>query len=308
MTRIAHLADLHVGAALRDLARYPGAPELDPSALALLAFERLLADVIAAAPDAVLVAGDVFDRDVPPERALPVVQAALDALAGSGIRVAMIAGNHDAETGALTRLRLPAGVALLRDEAAETLIWEDLGLAIVGRSIARADEDRDLAAGYPAAPAGLRTIGMLHTSLTGELSRRACAPTTADVLDRPGYAYWALGHVHSPIAVGGTTPAWFAGGGHGRRVEELGARGWLEVTLGDADGAVEVRHRATAPVRYESLDPGELGLDGLATLLDAGPEAAHAVVWVLPERHAGLLDAARELAARDARFLVVPGR
>src|SRR6476620_4236893 len=45
--------------------------------------------------DAVLVAGDVYDRAVPPLAAVELFDAALHRLAGLGVPTVMISGNHD---------------------------------------------------------------------------------------------------------------------------------------------------------------------------------------------------------------------
>ena len=61
-------------------------------------------------PDALLVAGDVFDRSIPPEDAVRRLDRFLDEVIGKrGISVAMIPGNHDSAT------RVGANATLLKN-------------------------------------------------------------------------------------------------------------------------------------------------------------------------------------------------
>ncbi len=85
--RFLHTADWHLGRV------YHGMPLLEDQAHVLRDFVRLAAEL---KPDAILIAGDVYDRSVPPADAVKLLDEVLAELVlGLGIRVAMIAGNHD---------------------------------------------------------------------------------------------------------------------------------------------------------------------------------------------------------------------
>lgn len=98
-----HTADWHIGKTLK------GRNRLDEQ-------RAVLAEIIDIAlreeVDAVLVAGDVYDTAAPSAEAQRLVNAALLKLAGSGIEVVVIAGNHDhARTfEALRQLMATAGI------------------------------------------------------------------------------------------------------------------------------------------------------------------------------------------------------
>ncbi len=49
---------------------------------------------------------------------------------------------------------------------------------------------------YPPATPGYFNIGVLHTSLTGRDGHDVYAPCSVEDLERAGYDYWALGHIH----------------------------------------------------------------------------------------------------------------
>lgn len=80
-----HLSDLHLG---RMLHRY----SLQEEQTELL--ERLLAIVLTESPDAVLIAGDVYDRSIPPVYATQQLDGFLAALCRLS-KVFVISGNHD---------------------------------------------------------------------------------------------------------------------------------------------------------------------------------------------------------------------
>src|SRR2546422_714234 len=69
--------------------------------------------------DAVLVAGDVYDRAVPPLPAIALFDAALHRLAALGVATVMISGNHDSarRLGVGARLMERSGIHLRTDPA-----------------------------------------------------------------------------------------------------------------------------------------------------------------------------------------------
>lgn len=84
--KLLHLSDLHLGKRLCDVS--------------LLEDQAYILDQIAAiaareAVDAVLIAGDVYDKGVPPAEAVALLDQFLTVLAGQGCSVCLIAGNHD---------------------------------------------------------------------------------------------------------------------------------------------------------------------------------------------------------------------
>ena len=70
--------------------------------------EELLALCKDVHPDALVIAGDVYDRAIPPPEAVELFNEILTRLAAQGIRVLFIAGNHD------SAVRLGFGAQLLR--------------------------------------------------------------------------------------------------------------------------------------------------------------------------------------------------
>lgn len=88
--RLIHLGDLHLGKFVLEVSM------LEEQR----AFLRYLADYAAAnAVDAVLLAGDIYDRSVPPAEAVQVLDEFWCALHRAGIPVLAVPGNHDSPSG-----------------------------------------------------------------------------------------------------------------------------------------------------------------------------------------------------------------
>jgi DNA repair protein SbcD/Mre11 len=84
--RLLHTSDWHLGRTLHE------EPLLADQAWVL---DRLLEALAATRPDALLIAGDVYDRAVPSADAVELLDDALNRVAALGIPVIAIAGNHD---------------------------------------------------------------------------------------------------------------------------------------------------------------------------------------------------------------------
>jgi exonuclease SbcD len=299
MIRLAHVADIHLGARLRGLPDYPGCPEIDPVESAYDAFAALLDRILTGGYDGVLLAGDLFDRNEVTARARSVAEAALADLHDAGIPVALIWGNHDAESPLPAQLRLPPTTWLAGPQTPSTRFWDHAGLAIHAQSIADPDEGRDLAAGYPDAVPGLRNIGVLHTSLTGVHSRRTCAPTTVETLAARRYDYWALGHVHQRRTIAADPLAAYSGSGHAAREHEFGPHGYLEVSGTSTMSIVPVD---TAPVIRETLVAATQA--DIQNCFASYPDTNAIVVWTLRGPRS-LLGPAREAARCHPGFAVI---
>ena len=81
-----HLADLHLGK------RVNGFSMLEDQAYILRQILTILDDE---RPDGVLIAGDVYDKPVPPTEAVELLDGFLTELCARGVPVLLISGNHD---------------------------------------------------------------------------------------------------------------------------------------------------------------------------------------------------------------------
>lgn len=226
--RFLHLADLHLDSPLRGLARAGDAigsgPGITREALAAAIGYALDQHV-----DIVAIVGDVYDRDWQDFSTGVFFAAQLRRLREAEIPVVIIHGNHDSQSQITRRLTLPDNVRVLSAERPETLTFTELGLAVHGQSYAQRTVTENLVASYPAPVPGLVNIGLLHSGLGGS-GHDTYAPTALSDLQRCGYDYWALGHIHIRGPVDGLANVCYSGVIQGRSVRETGAHGGLLVT------------------------------------------------------------------------------
>ncbi|MEU3187690.1 exonuclease SbcCD subunit D [Streptomyces sp. NPDC006923] len=216
--RILHTSDWHLGRSFHRVSL------LDAQAAFL---DHLVATVHARDVDAVLVAGDVYDRAVPPLTAVELFDRALHRLAEAGVPTVMISGNHDSArrlgvgAGLIERAGIhlrtdPAGCAfpvLLADAHGDVALY---GLPYLEPALVR-DEFRAAKAGHEAvlgaamervradlaarAP-GTRSVVLAHAFVVGgeasdserDITVGGVAAVPAGVFD--GVDYVALGHLH----------------------------------------------------------------------------------------------------------------
>ncbi len=86
--KLLHIADLHIGKKLRDISLLPDQ---------VILLEQIVTIAQRQQVDAVLIAGDIYQRATPQSEAMTVYNRFLTALVGSGIRVYAISGNHDSD-------------------------------------------------------------------------------------------------------------------------------------------------------------------------------------------------------------------
>ena len=81
-----HLADLHIGKRVNDF------PMIEDQRYIL---EQITEIIREETPQAVLIAGDVYDKPVPPQEAVQLFDDFISGLADMNTRVLIISGNHD---------------------------------------------------------------------------------------------------------------------------------------------------------------------------------------------------------------------
>jgi exonuclease SbcD len=229
--KILHAADLHIDSPLGGLTAYEGAPVSEIRGATRRAVENLVNTAVEQKVDLVVVAGDIFDGDWRDFNTGLFWLGQLGMLHDAGIPVVMVAGNHDAASEISRNLRLPPNVTKFSESRAETKIFDDLDLAVVGQGYATRAVTKDLVLSFPDADSHLFTLGLLHTSLDGRPGHACYAPCAVDELRSKGYDYWALGHVHQREEVNVDPWIVFPGNLQGRHAREIGPKGATLVTV-----------------------------------------------------------------------------
>ncbi len=253
MFRFLHAADLHLDSPLRGLEAYEGAPVDQIRGATRRALENLVDLAVQERVEFVLLAGDIYDGDWPDHNTGLFFVGQMLRLREAGIPVVVIRGNHDAANRITKSLRLPDNVTVLGHDAPESVECpkiRELGVAVHGMSYATAEEDRNLALGYPPAEVGMFNIGVLHTGLAGAEGHQPYAPCSLEDLRAHHYDYWALGHIHKREIVCRDPWVVFSGNTQGRHVRETGAKGCYLVTV-TGDQEVRAEFHALDVFRWE---------------------------------------------------------
>lgn len=292
---------------MRGLERYDGAPLDKMRAATRQALEGLVELCLAEGVDLLLLAGDVFDGDWKDYATGLFFARQMSLLRQGGVRVVSIRGNHDAASQIQKHLVLPENVRELATRRPETVLFDDLGVAVHGQGFAKRAVTDDLAAGYPERVEGMVNIGLLHTCLTGRVGHERYAPTRLETLVDRGYDYWALGHVHSREVLRERPWVAFSGNLQGRHARETGPKGafvvsvvdgrvttveprvldvvrWcaLEVDVSDAAGGYDATDRVVLALQSEVQRADERPLAARITLVGSSP--AHDAFVSDPER------------------------
>ena len=219
--KLIHLSDLHLGKRLHEFSLLEDQEFILRQILEIISREQ---------PDAVLLAGDIYDKSVPSAEAVSLFDEFLVRLSRLGQQVFIISGNHDsAERIAFgSRLMDPGGVhlspvyngkvspLLLRDRFGDLCVWmlpflrpaqvravfpeEAEGISSYTDALRTAVEHMDL-------DPSLRNVLITHQFVTGaersdseDISVGGTDNVDASVFDP--FDYVALGHLHSPQDVG----------------------------------------------------------------------------------------------------------
>ncbi len=219
--RILHTADWHLGRVLH------GARLIDDQAHILDQIVRIAEE---SRPDVVLIAGDLYDRAVPPPDAVELMDDTLSRLVlGLDIPVVAIAGNHDSPqrtafgSRILGRQRLhvagpfgPPEPVVLDDRHGPITIWPipyadppTARLALEDEAIATHDHAMTAAcAGLAGRGGDCRTVLMAHAFVQGGAECESERPLSVggsgavSGVQFAGFSYVALGHLHRPQAAG----------------------------------------------------------------------------------------------------------
>jgi len=262
VTRLLCVGDIHLGRRPSRIAPSLAGYSLDAAALGpAAAWHRTVAWALTQRVSAVVLAGDVVDRDDDRFEAYGHLERGVKQLTDAGIMVCGVAGNHDVD--ALPRLadRIPDFHLLGAGGC-----WQTLDLPARGGE----PELRLLGWSFPSIPfrenplesleqeldGSTPTIGILHCDLNAGTS--PYAPVARADLDATETDAWLLGHIHKPGDLSGFRPIGYLGSLVGLDPGEPGMHGpWLAEV--DGRRSVRLTQLPLAPLRWESIeiDAGE---------------------------------------------------
>jgi exonuclease SbcD len=271
--RIAHTSDWHLGRS------FCAVPLVDDQARVL--FEQVFGILREHRADALIIAGDIYDRAIPPTDAVRLFDEFLTRLSVDlGIPVLAVAGNHDGPDrlafgsrllesrkiyirGALDRLEDPV---VLGDEHGPVAFYL---LPYLEPEVVRALRQDASLRGHEAATASVldgvkkhaaaeghaRTVAVAHAFVSGgqvSESERPLSVGGAGTVDArlfEGLSYTALGHLHRPQSLGEGRRVHYSGSLMKYSFDEVDHRKGVSIVELGADGAVQVESVDLTPPR-----------------------------------------------------------
>lgn len=260
-----HLSDLHLGK------RVNGYSMLEDQEYIL---NEIKAVITAEAPDAVLIAGDVYDKPVPPAEAVRLFDDFLVQLSRLGLKVFVISGNHDSPERIAfgSRLMDASGIYLspVYDGTVTPVSLHDAYgvvdvymLPFIKPAHVRRfyeTETEQIQSYTDAMQTTLshlpldhtrRNVLITHQFVTGSVRAESeeISVGGSDNIDASVFApfdYVALGHLHTPQNCGQTAPTTAADSSED---EQAGATHDTELSANEQAGATRIRYCGT-PLKY----------------------------------------------------------
>jgi DNA repair protein SbcD/Mre11 len=230
-------------------------------------WKRIVERCIARKADILLLTGDIVDRDNRYFEAIGPLQSGFARLREAGIRVYMVAGNHDfdvlqqiAGSGDYDNVRL-----LGKGGEWELARFEKDGeiIQVAGWSFPMqyVYENPLLSFDRITPDQNYLLIGLLHCDLAAGETRYG--PVGEAELLANGADVWALGHIHKPWIINREGPlAFYPGSPHALSAKETGERGAILLTIEGRD--VSFEQIPLSPVRYEAIPVDITGCSGEA--------------------------------------------
>ena len=256
--KLLHLSDLHIGKRVNELSM------IEDQEYILARIVQIVDDV---RPDAVLIAGDVYDKSVPSAEAVTLFDDFLCRLAKRALPVFIISGNHDSPERLAFggKLMEHAGIHIspvydgrvtpisLSDAHGEVFFWllpfvkpAHVKRCFPNESIESYTDALRTAIAHMNIDPGRRNVLLTHQSVTGSVTCESeeisvGGSDTVDASVFEGFDYVALGHIHGPQNIGsnrlrycGTPLKYSFSEEHHHKsvtVVQLGAKGELQLTL-----------------------------------------------------------------------------
>ena len=217
--KLIHLSDLHIGKRVNEFNL------LEDQQYILTKILNIIDDE---APDAVLIAGDVYDKSVPSAEAVALLDDFLCRLAKRDLHIFVISGNHDSpeRIAFAARLLKPVGVHLspvYDGKVAPTVLEDEHGPVNVymlpfvkPAHVRRFFPEAEIETYTDALRVAVEALGMdksgrnvlvTHQFITGAARSDSeevsvCGSDNVDVSVFDGIDYVALGHIHGPQNIG----------------------------------------------------------------------------------------------------------
>lgn len=285
-----HTSDLHIGKKLFELSM------LEEQKAAL---DQIYSVAVSESVQAVVIAGDIYDRAVPPAEAVTLLDDFLTRLADSGIPVIMISGNHDCgeRVAFADKILERQGLYIsgsYEGQLKDVAIPDEWGTvhficlpfvkpAVVGAQTSGEAVEKMLS-NVPMllseSEVSHRYVLITHYFVTGEQGEEPQPSDSETAVSVGGldnvasslfqnFSYVALGHIHKPQKIGQGN-VYYSGSPVKYSFSEAMQEKGVNLVELDGQGNVTVERRLLKPVHNMRCIKGEL-----AALMEAAGEWAH---------------------------------
>lgn len=261
-------ADIHIG---RRPSRLPN--RFDPADFSPRTIWADLAELaVTRGVDAVVVAGDLVDRENKYAEAFGAVESVATTLAEAGIPLVAVAGNHDADVlpdlaEAIDNFQL-LGQNGLWERTVLTDADGEPCLHLDGWSFPSRYHHESPLATYDLVDEGVPCLGVVHADISGE---DRYAPVEVDDLATSSHVAWVLGHLHVPGLRHKNPAVLYPGSLQPLDPSETGGHGAWLVSV-KTDGTADTEPLGSATLQYEEVVVSTTSEQGFHDVVDATHE------------------------------------
>ncbi len=301
--RFIHTADWHLGKSLK------GRSLLDDQKHILGEFIKLVED---SKPQAVVIAGDIYDRGVPPTEAVELFDEALTKLLlEKKLPVLYISGNHDSAKRIHFGSKLFASAGLyvrgeLRSDFSPVVLEDEAGpvyfslipylepnkaadvLEIDGRLSFEAAHEAVIQRARGRIPKDKRSVAVAHAFLAGGIASESERPLSVGGADNvppalfKDYSYTAMGHLHGPQRAGADNIR-YSGSLLKYSFDEANQKKGVTLVELDGKGKAKTEHLPLTPLRDVKILEGLM--EDVRTDRDKYPKSQDYVMVRLLDTH-----------------------
>ena len=276
--RLIHTADWHLGRIFHNVSLLDDQKHV---------IELLITEIEQRKPDAVIIAGDVYDKAIPPEGAIRLLENFINHVGGQlSVPIIIISGNHDsgarlsfassllkkADVHIIGKSTLDTLPIILNDEHGEVYVYPLPYLSpLAARSLYKDSEikshqdviERQVACIHNEHPKNKRSILIMHEFVVGaresESERQLTVGGTSHIESGivSDFDYVAMGHLHRPQACGHEYIR-YSGSLLKYSFSEVTHRKGATEVIFDADGFSECNFVSLTPVRDMRIVQGKL--------------------------------------------------
>ncbi len=247
--KIIHTGDLHLGMTFKSLGEKSKLHRRDCQDV----FSNIIDLTITEKADALLIAGDLFDKSNPSKSIVSFVIGELKRLKEGNIPVFIITGNHDPykKDSLWFSYKFPSNVFIFDSNNLEPKAIGNLeiyGLAYI-------NDTKEPLKGFSAKKSDRFKIGLIHGSTTNikeddpEYNYR---PITKTQINNSGLNYIALGHFHDLLDLKTKVKCFYSGSPEGLNFKNKPDSGVLIVSY--KRGEVSVKHHKTAIREFHNIE------------------------------------------------------